>query len=287
MGHRPRLRGHLRVDGCFCGYWTPCHRRRDDSGVDRSCRRSRGRGRSGLGDDRGLRGNRLGLSDGRRRHLGGGWSRLGGDRCRRRLLSCRWRHRRGSRRRGRGGRRRGCRRRVGGAPRRKQAEWVDVGVLADSDAEMDVRNRVFGIACRPRICDWLSLRNGRPLSDTQRSEMRERRLVSVGSDDRHREAVRRNLSRKRHLTGGGRPNRAGVGHSDVDSAMLARGVLVATDRVVSKHVAVGRPHPRPGRRTGAERPDDGEGSADHPARCPVREHGATVASVVRDGNEIY
>ncbi len=145
---------------------------------------------------------------------------------------------------------------------------------------------MFSVARRPGIRDRVPLRDDRSLPDAQRSEVCERRLVPVSGDDRHREAVRRDLPGERHLPGRGRPYRRRAAYGDVDSAMLTCCVLVSTDRVAPEHLAVGRPHPRPRGRSGAERPDDGEGSADHPSRCPVREHGATVASVERDGNAI-
>ena len=286
VGPPVRWRRHLPVDGRFGVPGGRCPGRGDQSGVDRSSRRARvGRG-TGLGDDHRLRGDRLGLCDGWSRCLGRRWRRVGSSGSRRRLLSDRWRRGRRVGRRGWGGRRRGCRGRLGGIPRRKQAEWVDVGVLADPNAEMDVRNRMLSVARWPGICDRVSLGDDGSLPDAQRSEVCEGCLVSVGGDDRHRETVRRHLPGERHLAGRGRLYRRRLAYRDVDSAMLTRGVLVSTDRVAAKHVAVGGPHPRPRRRSGAERPDDGEGSADHPSRCPVREHGATVASVVRDGNAI-
>ena len=285
MGRPLMSRGHRRVNGRFAGSRGPRHGRGDHSGVDWRSRRSRHLRGASLGQDRRLRRDRLGLGDGLRRRLGRRWRRLRSSGTRRRLLSGRWRRWcRSSRRRGWGGRRRGCRGRVGSTPRREQAEWVDVGVLADPNAEMDVGNRMFGVAGWPGICDRVSLDDDRSLPDAQRSEVRERCLDSVGGVDRHRETVRRDLSRERHLSRCGRPYRARVAYGDVDSAVLTCGVLVSTDRVVPKHFAVSRPHPRPGGRSGAERPDNHEGSADHPSRCPVREHGAKVASVVRDGN---
>ena len=177
VGRRRRLRRHLRVDGRLGGPRDPCHRRGSRSGVDGRSRPSRHRRGTGLGDDRRLRSDRLGLCDERSRRLGRRRRRLGSSGTRRRLLGGRWRRRRRSGRRSWGGRRRGCRGRVGGTPRRKQAEWVDVGVLADPNAEMDVRNRMFGVARRPGICDRVSLRDDRSLPDAQRSEVRERRLV--------------------------------------------------------------------------------------------------------------
>ena len=265
----------------------PRHRRADHAGVDWRNRRSRQPGGAGFGDDHRLRRDRIGQRDRRSLRLRRRWSRLGCSGTRRRLLSGRWRRRGSSRRRDWGGRRRGCRRRVGGTPQRKQAEWVDVGVLADPNAEMDIWNRMFGVAGRPEICDRVSLRDDRSLPDAQRSEVCERHHVAVGGDDRHREAVGWDLPGERHLPGRGRPYRRRAAYGDVDSAMLTRGVLVSTDRVAPKHLAISGPHPSPRGCSGAERPDDGEGSADDPARCPVREHGATVASVVRDGNAIY
>ena len=144
---------HLRVDARIGGPRGPCHRRGNHSGIDGRRRRSRDRRGAGLGDDHRRCSDRLGWCDGRSRRLGRRWSRFGSSGTRRRLLSGRWRRGRRSRRRGWGGRRRGCRRRVGSSPRRKQAEWVDVGVLADPNAEMDVRNRMFSLARWPGIGD--------------------------------------------------------------------------------------------------------------------------------------
>ena len=288
VGQAVMWRRHLRVDGRFGWPSGPRHRGGGNLGVDRRSGRPRDRRGTDLGDDRRRPCDRLGLCHGWSRRLGRRWRRLERSGTRRRLVSGRrWRRRRRrSRQWGWGGRRRGCRRRVGSTPRRKQAEWVDVGVLADPNAEMDVRNLMFSVARWPGICDRVSLGDDRSLPNAQRSEVCERRLDSVDDDDRHRQAVRRDLPCERHLPGRGRPYRARVAHCDVDSAMLTRGVLVSTDRVAPKHFAIARPHPRPRGRSGAERPDDGEGSADHPSRCPVREHGVTVASVVRDGNAI-
>ena len=204
----------------------------------------------------------------------------------RRLLGSRWRRWWRGRRRSRGGRRRGCRRRVGGTPRREQAEWVDVSVLADPNAEMDVRNRMLCIARRPRVSDRVSLGDERALPDAEGPEMRERRLVSVASEDRDRETVRRDLSGERHLARRGGADGGAVVYCDVDAAMLARGVLVSGHCVAAEHVAVGWPDPRPSRCAGDERPDQSDDRADDPSRCPVREHGATVASALRDGNAI-
>ena len=289
LGRRRRSRRRLRVDldlDALSGLRHGRDLRDHGSSLDRRNRRRRGCRRTGPGDDPRLRSDRIGLRDGWSRRPRRRWGRLGGRRARRRLLRGRWSRGRRIQRRDWGGRRRGCRRRVGGTPRREQVEWVDVGVLADPNPEVDVRNRMLGVARRPGICDRVPLRDDRSLPDAQHAEVRKRRLVAVGADDRHREAVRRDLSGERHLPGRGRPYRARVAHGDVDPAMLTRGVLVTTDRVASKHVAVGGPHPRPRGGSGAKRPDDRERGADHPSRCPMREHGATVASVVPDGNAI-
>ena len=46
--------------------------------------------------------------------------------------------------------------------------------------------------------------------------------------------------------GCGGPNGGALAYGDVDPAMLARRVLVATDRIGSEHLAVDRPCPCPG-----------------------------------------
>ncbi len=151
---------------------------------------------------------------------------------------------------------------------------------------MDVRNRVLCIARRPRVSDRVSLGDERALPDAEGPEMRERRLVSVTGDDRDRQAVRRDLAGERHLARRGGADGGAFVYRDVDAAMLARGVLVSGHCIATEHVAVGWPDPRPGGCAGDERPDQSDDRADDPSRCPVREHGATVASALRDGNAI-
>ncbi len=142
------------------------------------------------------------------------------------------------------------------------------------------------IARRPRVSDRVSLGDERALPDAERPEMCERRLVSVASEDRDREPVRRDLAGERNLARRGRADGGAVVYCDVDAAMLARGVLVSGHCIAAEHVAVSWPGPRPSRCAGDERPDQSDDRADDPSRCPVREHGATVASAVRDGNAI-
>jgi hypothetical protein len=168
-------------------------------------RDTRSRRRGGLASCYWCHRRRLELRAGRGRRLGHGRRRLRRRRGRCRLLRCRGRRRCGSRRGDRGGRRRGCRGRVRSTPRREQGEWVDVGVLADPNTEMDVGDRVFRLAGRPWIRDRVSFGDDRAFPNVQRSEVGKRRLVPVARGDRHREAVRRNLTRERHLARRWRP----------------------------------------------------------------------------------
>jgi hypothetical protein len=170
-------------------------------------------GRSGLGAAGGL-GHRWGRGGLRRRSglgsLERSWCGRGsrrGHRRGRRLRRDRWRR---CRRRGRkgGGRRSGCRGRVGGTPRREQAEWVDVRVVvADPDSEMDVGGVVLCIAGGTGVSDRISLADRLTLPDAENAEMRQRGLVAARGHDRDSQPVRRNLTGERDLPGRRRTNR--------------------------------------------------------------------------------
>lgn len=183
--------------------------------------------------------------------------------------------RRGRRRLGGGlwcGRRLRRRRREGGTPRRKEGKWVDVGVSrADTDAEMDVRSAVLGLARRPGIGEDVALRDDVPTAHVQRAQMGERDL-GVADADRHREAVRRNGAGEGHLSRDRHANRSGSLDRHVDPAMLAGGVGVPTDREATEHGTVGRPGPGERGRSRRERPDERDAEARRPPRCPSSEH---------------
>jgi hypothetical protein len=145
----------------LCGATVACgravggpHRRHD-----RRCRRSR----SGRGSrSRGHHGGGLGWSSRRsRRWRNDGWSHR--SRGRRRCGLRTW-----------GGRRRGCRGRVGGNPRRKQGQWIDIRVVAaDSNAEINVRQVVLWLAGWTRRGDRLALVDPRATLHEQGAEMRQ------------------------------------------------------------------------------------------------------------------
>ncbi len=213
---------------------------------------------------RSRRGRRHGSGAGRRarRHLSG--SRLGrGSRC---------------------GRRRGCRRRVGGIPRRKERQGVDVLVLPDAHAEVDVRDVVLELARRPGLGNRVTLGYPRALPDEERAEVGERRAVAVAGRDRDREPMRRNRARERHLAGRRRADRRAPEDLDVDPAMLAGGVPVVADGECPEHRSVGGPPPRvrvPGH---DERGCGPCRQSERASRCPPSEHAPTVAPPRPPGN---
>jgi hypothetical protein len=234
---------------------------------------------SGRHHPRRLRRGRLRRRDGR------GW-RLGRRRRGRLLDRRRSRRRRWQGLRCRSGRRRGGRWEDGGPPRREQFEWVDVPVLADPDTEMDVRALVLGVAGRTRVGDDVALRDGHALAHAKRSEMRQRRLVSVARRDRDRETVRRHLAGEGDFTRCGRTDRRRIAQVDVDPAMLARRVRVVRDRERPQNGPVRGPRPRERRRRRRVRPGKSDEPADDDPRCHSREHGSTVARVIGEGNAI-
>ena len=227
-------------------------RRRDRCGSGRRLRRWRRFGSRGRRARR-SRGSRLGI---------GLW-------CGRRL--------------GRGGRD-GC------APRRKERERIDVRLArADADAEMDVRNGMLRFAGRTGVGDHIAFRDESTAPDAQRPEVRQRHLV-VLEFDRHREAVRRDLAREGDGTPDGRAHRPRAPESDVDPAVLTRGVRVSTDGESLEDLPVRRPCPRPRGCAGHERPAQGDPDAGRPppdrARCPSSEHATTVARARAGGNAV-
>jgi hypothetical protein len=60
---------------------------------------------------------------------------------------------------------------VGGTPRREQRERVDVPVFADAHSEVDVRNRVLGLAGRTRLGDRVALADASALLHEQRAKV--------------------------------------------------------------------------------------------------------------------
>jgi hypothetical protein len=158
---------------------------------------------------------------------------------------------------------------VGGTPRREQGERVDVPVIADAHSEMDVGNRMLGLAGRPGGGDRVALGDARALLDKERAEVRERNAVAVLGRDRDREPVRRHGSGERDLPRGGRADERRASELDVDPSVLAGRVLVVADRVPAENRSVSGPRPRRRHRRCDERsesPRREEGS--EAERCP-------------------
>jgi hypothetical protein len=122
---------------------------------------------------------------------------------------------------------------------------------------MQIGNGVLGLARRSRLSERSSLLHTLALLDEERAEMRQGRLVSVGARDRDCEAVRRNLPRECHLSGGRRANTLRSLDSDVDATMLTTGIRVVADREPAQDRPVGRPVPSPRRGRRGQCPDDG------------------------------
>lgn len=108
---------------------------------------------------------------------------------------------------------------------------------------MHVGSCVLRLARRARLCDDIAFRHVRAAPDRDRTDVRERRLGAVGRRDRDRQAVRGHLAGERHLAGYRGSDDVCFADGDVDAAMLARGVLVVTDRELAKHGAFDRPCP--------------------------------------------
>jgi hypothetical protein len=214
----------------------------------------------------------------RRRRRGRGSHRRAG--CGRRLS--------GSELWGRRGRHRGYRRRVGGSPRREQAQRIEVVVVvgAEPDPEMDVRLGVLGLARRARIGDRLPLGDAVAALDPQRAEVRERGPVPAAGRDGHGESIRGHGSRERDIARGRSPHRGCAAERDVDTTMLTRRILVGPDGEPAQNGSVGGPRPRPGGSASCERPYECEQQAQGPPRCPSSEHGSTVARPSCGGNAI-
>jgi hypothetical protein len=110
---------------------------------------------------------------------------------------------------------------------------------------------------RPRIGDELAFVDVDASPHAQCAEVGERGLV-LARVDGDGQPVGRYGAGKRHLARDGCTNSARLAQSDVDAAMLARGVRVGNHVELEKKGTVGGPGPRPGRRTADETPHGNE-----------------------------
>jgi hypothetical protein len=264
----PRTRTPRNAGDHACARSDPNARRRRSRGevrvrVERLGRRGPRRGRLRLLRWR----RRIRWSDRRGRH----WCCPSGRRTRRgRRLRC--------------GRRLGRRGRAGSAPRRKQAERVDVRLRsADPDAEVHIGHGVLRLPGWARLRERLALGNRLPSANVQLAEVRQRRLVLAGRD-RDGEAVDRYRPGERHRAGHGRAKRGRAAQRDVDTTVLAARVGIAAHGESAQDRAVRGPCPCPRRRAGREGKDGRAGETDEPPRCLRREHEATVARACACGN---
>lgn len=260
-GYGPRTSGR-RANEARVGFAVgpggghPARRRRRRRGGDRQHRggRSRSGHRRRIGNSR--RRLRLGglCGRGRRRRSVGMRMRRDGRRRRRR------------RRLGRVGWAVGGRRRsgIGSDAHRQQRERVDVSLLVGghADAEVDVRLGPIGLATRPDRGHRGSLRHGVALANEEGAEMLERDCVPVCSPDREC------LASLRHGPGEGDGSRCGstdVGieiSGNVDPAVLAAGVRIASEDERPEHLSVYGPGPRLG--SGRNEPGEDEYEQNHP-----------------------
>ena len=111
---------------------------------------------------------------------------------------------------------------------------------------MDVGLRALGVSARADRADDLTLAEGRPGSDRNRSQVDERHGVSVLGADRQTAAGMRNLAGEGHDPGH-RSAHVGAGlGADVDSAVLSASVRVVAGDEGPEHRPLDGPAP-PGR----------------------------------------
>ena len=198
--------------------------------------------------------------------------------------------RRGRRRsglRGWGGRRRGCRRRVGGNPRRKQGQWIDVRVVvSDAHTEMDVRHIVLRLSGWARLGDWITLPDVPTTLHQQRSEMRQRCLVATARSDSDGQPVCGHLPGEGHLAAHGSQHRTRIAQRDVHTTVLPGRIAVGGDRELTENGSVRGPCPRPRGWSDDERRHDHADANERPFRCPKSEHEPTVAPKSSGSNAI-
>ena len=142
---------------------------------------------------------------------------------------------------------------------------------------MHIGSCVLRLSRGARLCDAIPFGDASAAPDRDRAEVRQRGLEAVRRLDRDRETVRGHLTGERHLARDRGSNDVGSADRDVDAAMLARRVLVVTDRELAKDGAVDRPRPRECGRGVGERAKGERERGDEDCCCPRSEHGARLA----------
>jgi hypothetical protein len=128
---------------------------------------------------------------------------------------------------------------------------------------------MLGRAGWPGIRDGLAFLDPIAALHEQWAEMSQRRLVSTRGRDRHRQAVRWNLAGEGHLAGRRSAHDPGVAERDVDSAVLAAGVRVVSQREAAEDLALGRPRPGPRPRREDESPAQHQEEGRKQPRCSL------------------
>jgi len=233
--------GGLGVGSCL-GHWIRAHRHRRRLVRRRRAHRNRirrgGHFRCGLGS----------RSRRRRRRRGRGRRRRGGrlgirSRCRVRL-----------------GRRGSLVRRLAGSRREEEERIaVTVRIAGRADAEMHVRDILFGRARRTDGADRLPFGHVAAARYRDRTEVDDSDRESVGRLDRHTQAVRGHRSREGDHPCPWRGDRGTGVSADVDAAMLARdiGVVPVAERRQYRPGC----RPGPGTHRWSENKEDEEGGA--------------------------
>jgi hypothetical protein len=141
---------------------------------------------------------------------------------------------------------RGRRLAPGGGARRKKRQRIEVALRVgrQAHAELHERLRLLRLATRADRPDAVALGDRHALRHRDRAEVRERHRIALGGGDRHAPARARDRARKAHRTGRRRDDGCPGRCSDVDAAVLTRGVRVR--RIEQERLedgAVNRPRP--------------------------------------------
>jgi hypothetical protein len=143
---------------------------------------------------------------------------------------------------------------------------------------MDVRHVVLRSAGEAGRRDRGTLLDECAALDEQCADMHQRDLVAARRQDRDGEPVHRHLACEGHLACDRSAHDLGCADGDVDAAVLPSRIRVVAEREGAEHVALDGPGPCSRLLCGDESPDERDEQDQARLRCPMREHGASVAS---------
>ena len=156
-----------------------------------------------------------------------------------------------------------CRDRSRGRARRKEGQRVEVTLVVarEADAEVDEGLGDVDGPVRPHRADGRALRNRLAALHGGRSEVQERRGMTVARLDRHGLAAVRDDSGERHDARDGSHDRCPRPSAEVDATVLSGRVRVCpVERERPQHRAVDGPAPGPRDRHGADERNEKEDS---------------------------